>query len=124
MKPHIRYITPYLYGIPCRKQWACQSPEAIELGDSPQQAYEKWERSAPKTAFGRWVARVCDKILYFLGFKGYGMNTQAEHANYMKCGQNECATMASSIEKHLQREFTLTDVPETTAPATPPNNCR
>lgn len=67
MKPRIKYITPYFYGIPCKKVWVCQSDESIALGNSPQEAYELWDKEMPKSKVGKWIAKKRNQFFDWLG---------------------------------------------------------
>lgn len=61
MKPRIKYVRPHLFGIPFDPCWACSSPESIQYGKTPSEAYQAWLADMPKTVPGCLLRRVLNR---------------------------------------------------------------
>jgi len=66
IKPRLKFVTPYFFGIEWKSHWVCKSKEVIEFGNSPLEAYGKWVEKMPKTAIGRWWARFWNRFFDWL----------------------------------------------------------
>jgi len=62
MKPRIRYVKPYFFGLPCSPTWVCSSPESTQTGSTPEEAYRAWLADMPKSYIGCVVRRISNKI--------------------------------------------------------------
>lgn len=66
MKPRIRFVRPYFYGVQCLPVWVCSSIHSTQFGVTPQQAYDAWKDDVPKTAMGRAFRRLSNSLMDIL----------------------------------------------------------